>query len=154
MPPTGPERPSSPSLSQIDVLGPGKLERHLVDVLPGHGLAFASGDDQGSLVYELRIPLRKTDQHPYAVSAAPGGLIALQIASPELGPGGRGGRPGERGGFRGGVGGGGRGGQMGGGGGRGGSGAPMPGRGGPDEPSARPKPVKLWFKLQLVRTPA
>jgi hypothetical protein len=143
---------STRTLDQFDWLGPGKSQRKLVDLTPALGVAIASGSEEGVLVYEIRLPLKSSTEHPYAVDAAPGSTIALGFETPSDPParegrgpgGGMGGRGGGTGGPGGGMGG--RGGGMGGPGGgmtRGG------GRG--DFPGGQAKPMKLvWVSAKLA----
>jgi hypothetical protein len=125
--------------NRLEVLGPKKDDaRSLVaDRVPG--LEVRIGQVEGSLIYELKVPIARTAEFEYAIGAAPGALIGLGLETPKL--------EGSRGGF-GGLGGGGMGrpgGGVGRGGGMGGRGGGM-GRGGQD----RPKPIKAWAALQLA----
>jgi len=68
---------------RFDLLGPGKNQRRLIDVTPELGVEMASGLQENAVIYEIRLPLKKTDAHPYAVNAGPGATIGLGIATPE-----------------------------------------------------------------------
>jgi hypothetical protein len=134
------------SIDDFDVYGPEKNERHWIRMDPGFGISMAAAMTEGTLVYELKLPLKKTEAHPYAVGAGPGSQLALAIASavvttpPHAARSGGGyGGTGGRGGGMGHGGGGGRGGGMGGGG---------------QNPSApRPEAIKIWTKLTLAAPP-
>jgi hypothetical protein len=121
-----------------------KNRHRTVRLETGLGVAIGAGTREGTLVYELQVPLQKTAAHPYAVNAAPGSTIGLGLTTPDK-PGGRNGASG--GGF--GTGGGGFGGGMGGFGGRGGGGV------GGGRPYPRPSdlqlltPLKIWAALHL-----
>lgn len=126
------------SITQFDVYGPGKKERHLVRLDPSLGVELAAIEDRGVLTYELKVPLAKDGSRLYAVGAAPGATIGIgleSVASPaprgRMG-GGRGGRPmGPLGGRIGGIGTGGfNGGQF---------------------SEGRQEPLKYWASLRLAR---
>lgn len=79
----GPTGVSTEVLDQFDLLGPGKNQRRLVDVTPDLGVEVALGLVGDAVVYELKVPLKKTDARPYAVGVAPGASIGIGIATPE-----------------------------------------------------------------------
>lgn len=156
MPGSSGARATNRALATFDWLGPGKNERRLVDVEPRLGVEAASGVDEGVLVYELRIPLARTADRPFAVSAAPGGTLSIGLESPSDPPQ-RGNGPGAgRGGRSGGGSGPMPGGGIPGGGMRGGG---MPGGGGPiggdfGRGFQPPKPMKLvWVNVTLAQHP-
>ncbi len=147
-------------LEELEILGPGTGEpvRLAVDETAGIETAFEILGDR--VVYELKIPLVQTVEHPHAVGltgdsgAKP--KLSVGLVSPEMEQG-----EGRRGGFSFGPGGGGRGGGMGGGkgggsmgggmggGGRGGGfGGPGGGRGRSERPEL--KPFEVWTELQLA----
>jgi hypothetical protein len=70
-------------LDRFDLLGPEKNQRRLVDQPASYGMAFASGVDGRSVVYELKVPLEKSASTPYAIGAAPGRTVAIGIQTPE-----------------------------------------------------------------------
>jgi hypothetical protein len=137
---------TSGSIEALDVLGPG-AQRHLVPLTAPLGVSAASSVDQGAMVFELRLPLVRTDEHPYAVGAAAGTSLLLGLSTPETPRTGSGGGPRGRGQGGGGMGGG-YGGGRGRGAGRSGGGPGGPGgRGFVDEAV---KPLKIWVTLQLA----
>jgi hypothetical protein len=124
--------------NRLEIFGPAKDDVHsfVADKVPG--LSVKVGQVEGALVYELKVPLVRSDEYPYAIAARPGALLGFGLETPKRE------RPsGERrsmGGFGGGMGG--RGGMGHGGGmGRGG------GMGGGD--TKPPQPLKAWAALQL-----
>jgi hypothetical protein len=70
------------SLDRFDLLGPARLQRRLIDDTEGLGFELASGVENDTIVYEMKIPLGKSDKTPHAVDAAPGATIALGIETP------------------------------------------------------------------------
>ncbi|MCC7008171.1 MAG: hypothetical protein IT184_05095 [Acidobacteria bacterium] len=80
----GPSGVSTDVLDQFDLLGPGKSQRRLVDVTPEIGVEVASGLIGDAVVYEIKVPLLKTEARPYAVAAAPGATIGIGLATPEM----------------------------------------------------------------------
>ncbi len=151
-----------PETTQVELIGPTDEDRFRVDRTNAEPVQAAFGDEEGVWVMELRLPLQPSDEHPLAVSAAPGARIAvgLETERPQLRRGSRGqggegdegeGGEGAQGGRGGGMGPGGWGGGVGGRGGRygGGMGREMGGRGG-----GMPTPIKLWTRVTLASAPA
>jgi hypothetical protein len=129
--------------NRLEIYGPEKGDAHsfVPEAVPG--IAVKVGQVEGSLVYELKVPIAKTTELPYAIGARNGALLGFGIETPKMERPSREGRGGREGGM-GGMGGmGGRGG-MGRGGGRGGG---MGGRGDLFQP---PKPLKEWATIQLA----
>jgi hypothetical protein len=106
-------------------------------------------------VYELKVPLLRTEAFPYAIDAAPGDKITVRVDTPEIEPPAADERPGGPGGgmHRGGMGGGmrgGMGGGMHGGMGRGGGGERPDGMG---ERPAMPRPMRFTARIRLAVAP-
>src|SRR5262249_53538815 len=128
--------------------GPKKDDAHslVADKVPGFQVKI--GQVAGWLVYEMKLPLQKTDEIEYAIGARPGSRISvgfetLKAKGESHGLGGMGGgMPGMGGGGRGRGGGG-----MGGGGGQGGG---RGGMGGGRQGGESLKPIKGWAELQLA----
>jgi hypothetical protein len=127
-------------MGEIEILGPEKSDRNRAWKSNPYGIEVELGDTLGAMIYELKIPLKPTDESPYAIFANAGDVISLGLETGEMSRGERGEHPPMRGGMRGG--GGGRGG-MGSGGKRGG---PRGGRMG----EGMPQPIKLWAKVSLA----
>jgi hypothetical protein len=130
--------------NRLELFGPKKDDARsfVADMAPG--IAVKVGNVEGSLVYELKVPIQKTAELPYAIEAKPGALIGFGLETPK-----REAESGEEGGRRGGMGGRGRG--MGGGpGGMGGMGGMGDGRRGDRGPEPA-KPLKVWATIQLAR---
>jgi len=133
--------PSDPEpVDRLEVYGPQKDDAHSFVTTMAPGIAVKTGNAEGYAIYELKVPLEKTADAPYAIEAKPGALIGFGLETPktEQPPHeGRGGGFGGMGGGMGGRGGGGRGGHGGGGDGRGGYEAP--------------KPIKMWAAIRLAK---
>jgi hypothetical protein len=149
-------------LDNIEVLGPGKDDRRRLVLAKAEGIAAKIWSAEGTVTYQLQVPLRSSSELPYGIGiTAPGSVIGVGLMTPEIDTGSSGftvGLPGGGGG-RGGRGGGGRGGGGRGGGGRGGGGrgdgGGSPQGGGSDGRSAfQLKPIKDWTTVQLAAEPA
>jgi hypothetical protein len=124
---------------RLELLGAKKEDNRTYTLDKAPGIAAKIGNVEGTLVYELKVPLAKSDDHPYAIDAKPGALIGVGLETPRVE------RP------SGGFGGGGMGGGMGGrgGGGYGGMGGGR--RGGMERGGyAQMKPMKGWIVLKLA----
>lgn len=129
------------SLANIELIVPGEEEPLRMRVSEATGIEIKLGDIEEGLTYEIRVPLRQDENHPYAIAAKPDKAIGIGFETAQMD---RkkmrqqmSGRPG-MGGGRGGLGGGGRGGS-GGGGSRGSMGGGRP---------QMPEQFKLWVTVQ------
>ena len=139
-----------PPVTYIEVLGPGEKEIHIVNFPDRNGFEVARGDNQGTLLIEIAIPLRTAEGVAFAAPIDPAGKApGLGLVTPDVPMQGRG-QPGEggRGGGGGRSGGGGMGGGMGRGGMGGGMGGPPPG-GGPGG-AGQGKELKVWTTIELA----
>jgi hypothetical protein len=146
------------SQRELEIIGPGEEDRERVLLMQLQGIKAKLGSNQqGFLVYELRVPLRKSSEHSYAIGIGNNKEIGIGFETTELNlekmseqmggpPGGGGMRPG----------GGGMSGPPGGGGmppGGGGMGRPpgggRPGTGPPGGEQAQP--LKLWIRAVLAK---
>jgi hypothetical protein len=144
-------------VTYVEVLGPAEKEIHIVDLGERAGFEVVRGDNHGTLLIELAIPLRTSDGVAFAAPVNPSRkAIGLGLVTPDVptqgrgqpGEGGRGGPPGGGGMGGGGIGGGGG---MGGSMGRGGGGG-MGGPGGGQGPGgSHGKELKVWTSLELAR---
>ena len=69
---------------RLEVLGPGKDDARSLVLGHAQGLAVGLGRVEGVLVYELRVPLRKSSETPYAIGAEPGATIGVGFDSPKM----------------------------------------------------------------------
>ncbi len=136
----GSDQPEPPN--RLEVYGPQKDDAHSFVTEMAPGLTVKIGQVEGHLVYELKVPLARTAETPYAIETKPGARIGFGLETPKMDrPSGEG-RGGGSGGFGGpGVG-------------MGGMGGGVGGRGmrpGGDRSRAQPpKPVKAWATIQLA----
>jgi hypothetical protein len=147
-----PSEESDSPTDRVDIIGPGKDDARSLTRDHLSGVDVAIRTEQGTLQYELKVPLAKTGDHPYAIETAPGKTIGIGLETgkaPQRSSGaGRGGGMGGGGGGggMGGMGGGGRG--RGGGGGGGGMGRGG-GGGGQRSGVEPPKPLKGWGTVAI-----
>ena len=155
-PPAGIERRTEPEddrqlikqlQSELEVIGPGKDDRERMPSMVAQGITAKLGNRQGVLVYELRVPLRKSASNPYAIDMGEGQFLGIGFETTGLNPETLKDRPGGMGG-----GGSGRGGppQAGGGMPPGGGGPPRGGPPGMQGGGRQPEPLKLWTRVQLA----
>ena len=128
--PAGAERGSAPSDSyepanRIDILGPGKNDARSLTSDHASGVEAALRVSEGQVFYELKVPLAKTADHPYAIETAAGKTIGIGFETPKVEQPASEGRSGGSGGGYGHGGGGGMGGGRGGGGMHGGGGGAL-----------------------------
>jgi hypothetical protein len=70
------------TLDAFDLLGPEKNRRRLIDQPAEVGITVASGVEDESVVYELKLPLEKSGTTPFAVGARPATTIAMGLETP------------------------------------------------------------------------
>jgi hypothetical protein len=144
------------TVSHVALRGPGVNDRRILAVPDVPGLEVTAAAVNGALVYELKVPLVKSDRRPYAVGAAAGEAVDVMFETTSIQalpvPHGDEGRA--RGGGMGGRGGGGSRRGMGGGRGRG-MGRGAAGSGSSDAGTGSglpkiPKPMRFTLKLRLA----
>jgi hypothetical protein len=69
---------------EIGVLGPGKNDAHLVPVDQAGGIEARVGLHEDLMVYEARIPLARSADHPYSPELRPGDTVRLRIETAPL----------------------------------------------------------------------
>jgi len=77
-------RAFSSSMDELEILGPGKDDQRRLLVKEAKGVDIMLKTSDGLLVYELRVPLLHSEQHPYAVGAETGDLIGIGLEMPEI----------------------------------------------------------------------
>jgi hypothetical protein len=142
----GPPDDAAAPADRLDILGPGKDDARSLTREHSSGVEVALRSEEGTLHYELKVPLARTADHPYAIETSPGSTIGVGLETGKLqqhfgAP--RGGGFGGGGGGGGGMPGGGHGRGGGGGGGRGGG-------GGGQREFQPPKPLKPWAIVTIA----
>jgi hypothetical protein len=69
---------------KIEILGPEKNEQNRIDRVNNSGIEASINDTLGVMVCELKIPLKKTDEFPYAIAAKAGDIISLGLETGEF----------------------------------------------------------------------
>jgi hypothetical protein len=143
------------NLDTMEIIGPGKNERVKASINNDLGLSVTRNSNSGPISYELKIPLKTTNQTPFAIGADAGSIIGIGLETGKIememkrdGRSMAGGPPNGRGGS--GMGGGfPEGGDIGGGMGKHGKGN-MP----PDsqKDTVSSKPIKIWAKVVLANS--
>jgi hypothetical protein len=141
-----PEESTSPT-DRVDILGPGKDDARSLTRDHLSGVDVAIHTEQGTLQYELKVPLARSGDHPYAIETVPGKTIGVGVETGKLQMHSSG--AGRGGGFGGGGMGGGGGGRGHGGGGMGGGGGRHGGGQGGSEPPRPAKPLKPWATVTI-----
>lgn len=68
---------------QIELLGPGADERYRVSLVQTSGINVRLGRSQDALVYELKVPLKKSDQSPWALNIDPTKPLGIGLETSE-----------------------------------------------------------------------
>jgi hypothetical protein len=129
-------------LTELEIIGPEKDQRKKMERGEAKGIEIHAQVSSGMLVYELRIPLARSEQSIYAVGSSRGKIVGVGFETAELDRSEMPGRPSP--------------GRPGGGGMPGGGRPPMGGsrgRGGMEGFGTKPdlpKPLKIWAILQLA----
>jgi hypothetical protein len=69
---------------KIEILGPEKNERNRIARVNNSGIEASINDTLGVMVCELKIPLKQSNEFPYAVAADAGATISLGLETGEL----------------------------------------------------------------------
>ena len=117
-------------MAELEILGPGKEKSVRMPVEKAKGIYVNVELSSGMLVYEIKVPLERSEEYPYAVGTKAGNLVGIGLETSKVK------RPSKRSGMSGRSGAGGRGGM---GGMRGGGMGPQ-----------MPKPLKIWAVVQLA----
>ncbi len=67
------------SLNELEILGPDRMEKQRMRKSEAKGIDVAMNFSSGKLVYELKIPLIKSSDFPYAVNVKPGSSFGIGI---------------------------------------------------------------------------
>ncbi len=72
------------SLATFLALGPRRGDSEELLVENRFGIEIASHYAGGDLVYELKVPMRRSEGQPHAVGAAPGDVVRLTLETPDI----------------------------------------------------------------------
>ena len=72
------------SLDTFLILGPDPESRQRIPVDNQLGIELLTDTRGGEFVYELKIPLVRSDLHPFAIDAEPGANLSLALDTPEI----------------------------------------------------------------------
>jgi hypothetical protein len=76
--------PKGGSVDSILFLGSGSADRRRVPVDSAFGVELRATADESSFTYEVKVPLARSEAHPYAVGARPGAEVSVTLEPPEL----------------------------------------------------------------------
>ncbi len=71
------------SLADLEILRPGGAKQR-IPVEEARGIEIKVRNQTGLLVYELKLPLKSDEEHPYAVGASAGASIGVGLEIPEV----------------------------------------------------------------------
>ncbi len=86
------DRLSDESMNEYEILGNDETDRHRFSIVERNGFAMKIGEQDSTVVYEVKVPLKKSNTTPYAIEASAGSLVKVEITSGTFGgmrPGGR-----------------------------------------------------------------
>jgi hypothetical protein len=71
------------SQDEFGVLGPGKDDEVRLSTRHAGGIEARVAIHEGTLVYELKVPLKQSGDHPYAIGVEPGAVLRVEMVTPE-----------------------------------------------------------------------
>jgi hypothetical protein len=71
------------SLTDLEILGPGGVKKQ-IPVEDAKGLEIKVRNETGLFVYELKVPLKPDEEHPFAIGANTGTAIGIGLEVPEI----------------------------------------------------------------------
>ena len=69
---------------ELEIIGPKKQERQRFPALEAPGIRIKLGRTRETLIYELRVPLNKTSEHPFAVDPTSSNRIGIEFETGEF----------------------------------------------------------------------
>lgn len=70
------------SLDELEILGPGGTKQR-IPVEEAKGLEIIARNETGLFVYELKVPLKPDEEHPFAIGTRAGAAIGVGLEIPE-----------------------------------------------------------------------
>jgi len=77
------EAPRRPMI-ELEILGPGKDELKKMPIAEAKGIDIHIEFSSGMLVYELKVPLIQSEQHPYAIGAEAGSSVGIGLETAKM----------------------------------------------------------------------
>ncbi len=71
------------SLADLEIFGPGGSKKR-IPVEEAKGIEIKARNETGLFVYELKVPLKPDEEHPYAIGARAGSVIGVGLEIPEI----------------------------------------------------------------------
>jgi hypothetical protein len=71
---------------ELEIIGPKKEDIQRFSALEAPGIRVKLGRTRETLVYELRVPLKKTSEYPFAIEPISGGRIGIEFETREFKP--------------------------------------------------------------------
>jgi len=71
------------SLADLEIFGPGRAKQR-IPVEEVKGIEIRVRNETGLFVYELKVPLKSDEEHPYAVGANAGSVVGIGLEIPKL----------------------------------------------------------------------
>jgi len=71
---------------ELEIIGPTKEDIQRFSALEAPGIRVKLGRTRETLVYELRVPLKKTSEHPFAIEPISGSRIGIEFETGEFKP--------------------------------------------------------------------
>jgi hypothetical protein len=75
-----PRRP----MIELEILGPGKDELKKMPIAEAKGIDINIEFSSGMIVYELKVPLIQSEQHPYAIGAEAGSSVGIGLETSKM----------------------------------------------------------------------
>jgi uncharacterized membrane protein YgcG len=69
---------------KLEILGPGKADHRMIPLNKVKGIEVFIEAASGLLVYELKVPLKQSEDYPYAIKASAGDTLGIGFEMPKL----------------------------------------------------------------------
>lgn len=76
--------PFRKSMRELEILRPGKDKKERMLIAKAKGINVRMDAASGMLVYEIKVPLIRSAQHPYAIGGKPGKTVGIGFVSPKI----------------------------------------------------------------------
>ena len=72
------------TMTDLEILGPGKKDAVRMPTQDAMGIQVKASIDSGRIVYELKVPLGRSDKTPYAIGTGSGKNITIGLETPDF----------------------------------------------------------------------